>query len=235
VAGGLCDPERAVEVAGLLLRGAREVDGESIAGDRYRRPNRYVRFRDAVALELIDGRVGAVGQIADRRAHLSLGVAQQLAAALEQAVPPVAPGQFLHSRGSEPLPGKLGQEIADPLGGVAHVGEQDRGDWVVHAREAKRWQPQSLAEDAPRAGGKRAGGRSRRSLMLAETADRTMAPPICSARPRRRRASIRSSAGLTSAPARAAARSGQAGSLPSPWGRDRWRSGARRSTGPALA
>ena len=116
---------------------------------------------DAVAVaEVLEGG-GAVGQRGQHAAHHALGVVHHLLHDREQPRHAVLARQLLQARHPAVVGGELGAQVAAPLVGRAHVGEDDRLHLAVgHAGRVQphRRQPQPLTEDL--GGGAVGAGRS---------------------------------------------------------------------------
>ena len=127
--------ERAVEVAVDLRVGAGEVEREPLALDRRRDPQHESALAPPreLVLEHVLGPVGAVGERGERGAGAALGVGEDGRHARAQAVAAVALGQLGEPPLAEPVRGRLGAQVGEPLVRRAHP----RGE-PLEQRRARR-------------------------------------------------------------------------------------------------
>ena len=117
VAGGARDGERAVEVAVLLGRRAREVDGDRLTGHRDGCANLDVAFG---GLEHVRCLVRSVGQHGDAGAHATFGIDEELVHRRRNRIPPASRAELGNALLRETVRRQLRAEIAAPLSRVAH-------------------------------------------------------------------------------------------------------------------
>ena len=153
---GRGDRERRIHRARHLRIGAGEVGDDRVAAldDAQLHGERLVvdlaRRDDAVAVEDIGELRLAIGQRAQRGAHHGFRVVLHLLHDVEQRVGAVFRRQRLQPRRGTPVRRHLRAQIAEPLGGGADIGEDDRLDGGIRlavAIQADRRQAQALAVD----------------------------------------------------------------------------------------
>ena len=135
---------------------AGEVGGDRVAAFADRQPDREglvglgTRRQHPVAVEDVLKARLAIGQQTQRRPHHRFGIVEHLVHDLQQLVGAVFLRQRLEARRTAPVRRDLRAQVALPLGGGAHIGEDDPLDIGVGPAvsvEPHRRQSQTLAID----------------------------------------------------------------------------------------